>query len=135
MDQGVTMTSNESVPGTRLIWWFPDGDLPDPVVTGALVGHEALIILNPTKAPARIDLTFYWTDRAPTHFDPGITVEPERVRCLRLDQLSELGIDFRIPTRTQYSIRVASTVPVFCQYGRLESARPPVALLTSNGFG
>jgi hypothetical protein len=126
---------DEAVPGTRRTWWFPDGDMPEPVTGDRFVSHEALIVLNPMSKPATLRLRFYWTDQPPTSFDQEIVVEAERVRCLRLDKLDELGIDFVIPFRTQYAIRLDSSVPVFCQYGRLDSAQPNLALLTAPSFG
>jgi hypothetical protein len=62
-------------------------------------------------------------------------VEGERIRCIRLDKLRDVGIDFTIPFRKQYSIRLYSSIPVFCQYGRLDSAQPNLALMTAPTFG
>ncbi|MFC5824083.1 sensory rhodopsin transducer [Nonomuraea insulae] len=125
----------QQIPGTRHTWWFPDGDLPEPVEGDRFVSHEALIVLNPAKQSSRLRLTFYWTDRPPTSFDHDIVVEGERVRCLRLDRLQDLGIDFTIPFRTQYAIRLDSSVPVFCQYGRLDSVQANLALMAAPSFG
>ncbi|GAA3583719.1 hypothetical protein GCM10022222_80610 [Amycolatopsis ultiminotia] len=124
-----------STSGARHTWWFPDGDLPAPTEGDRFVSHEALIVLNPAREPAKLRLTLYWTDRPPTSFDHDLVVAGERVRCLRLDKLSDEGIDFTIPHRTQYAIRLDSSVPVFCQYGRLDTAQPNLTLMTAPAFG
>lgn len=108
-------------------WYFPDGDLPDPVAGDRFTAHESLMILNPNTQVAHIELTLYWTDRPPTS---GISfeVDGERVRCVRLDHPNDIG-GVAIPYRTQYAMRLSSDVGVFIQYGRLDTAQPNFALV------
>lgn len=44
-------------------WWFPDGDLPEPVSGDDFVSHESLMVLNPNPEPATISLVLYWEDK------------------------------------------------------------------------
>ena len=43
----------------KRIWFFPDGDLPDPGDGGkhGLHGHESLVILNPNPSAAHVAIT------------------------------------------------------------------------------
>ena len=107
----------------KKIWWIPDGDLPEPIEGDRFISHESLMVLNPNDQPAELVLTFYWTDRAPDLLS-GIVVDPERVRCIRIDQLD--GID--VPYRTQYALKIESDTGIFVQYGRLDTAQPNFAI-------
>jgi hypothetical protein len=108
----------------KTTWWFPDGDLPEPMAGDRFTSHESLMVLNPNDAPATISLVLYWEDKPPTSAR-GLVVEAERVRCLRLDQLDGVAI----PYRTQYAIKLESDVGVFVSYGRLDTAQPNFALV------
>lgn len=108
----------------KTTWWFPDGDLPEPVAGDRFTSHESLMVLNPNPDPATISLLFYWTDKPPTPV-PGLVVEGERVRCIRLDQLDGVTV----PYRTQYAIKLDSDVGVFVSYGRLDTAQANFALV------
>ena len=102
---------------------IPDGDLPPPG-KGKLKGHESLIILNAGKKKADISIDIYFEDRKPVK---GIkdTVEPERVRCFRLDR--PLGKqEYRIPYG-QYAMVIRSDVPVAVQFGRADVRQPNLA--------
>jgi hypothetical protein len=114
----------------KTTWWFPDGDLPEPVPGDRFTSHESLMVLNPNQASATICLVFYWEDRPPTRVD-GLVVEAERVRCIRLDRLEGVTI----PYRTQYAIRLDSDTGVFVSYGRLDTAQPNFALVGLMGAG
>ena len=108
----------------KTTWWFPDGDLPEPVPGDRFTSHESLMVLNPNDTAATISLLLYWTDNPPTAV-PGLLVDAERVRCIRMDQLDGVTI----PHRTQYAIRLESDIGVFVSYGRLDTAQPNFALV------
>lgn len=110
------------------IWFFPDGDLPPPG-DGAFKGHESLIILNPNDLNAEVQLTVYFTDRAPVEPARQV-VQAQRVRCFRLDQ--PIG-GYRLPFG-QYALKVTSTVPVICQMGRADVRQANLAYYTVLGF-
>jgi len=112
------------------IWTFPDGDLPPPG-EGEPHGHESLLLLNVTGERAEVKLTFYFTDRPPVR-DVALTVEAERVRCVRLDEpVGDCG--YRVPFG-QYALRVESSVPLICQIGRMDVRQPNLAYYTVMGF-
>jgi hypothetical protein len=115
----------------KKIWWIPDGDLPEPITGDQFISHESLMVLNPNDQPAQLVLTFYWVDHAPDSLS-GIVVDPERVRCIRIDHLEAEGI--RIPYRTQYALKVESDTGIFVQYGRLDTAQPNFALVGIMGI-
>jgi hypothetical protein len=112
----------------RKVWFFPDGDLPQPGA-GPLKGHESLIVLNPNDADAQVTVTVYFPDREAVEA-PVQPVAARRVRCFRLDE----GIGgCRIPFG-QYALKVASTVPLVCQIGRMDVTQPNLAYYTVLGF-
>ena len=108
----------------KTTWWFPDGDLPEPVPGDRFTSHESLMVLNPNAEPATVSLVFYWEDKPPTSVH-GLVVDGERVRCIRIDGLEGVSI----PYRTQYAIKLESDVGVFVSYGRLDTAQPNFALV------
>lgn len=112
----------------RKVWFFPDGDLPQPG-QGPLKGHESLIMLNPNDRDAKVTVTVYYTDRE-SEKAPTQTVAARRVRCFRVDQ----GIGgYKVPYG-QYALKVASTVPLVCQIGRMDVSQPNLAYYTVMGF-
>ena len=116
----------------KRIWFFPDGDLPDPGDGGkhGLHGHESLVILNPNPSAAHVAITVYFTQNPPTILDAGV-VMGERVRCIRTNE----PIDgFQIPPG-QYALKVESDTPVVCQIGRMDVTQPNLAYYTPMGFG
>jgi sensory rhodopsin transducer len=50
----------------KTTWWFPDGDLPEPVPGDHFTSHESLMVLNPNETDATISLVFYWENKPPT---------------------------------------------------------------------
>ena len=113
----------------KTTWWFPDGDLPEPVSGDRFTSHESLMVLNPNDTRATVALVLYWEDRPPTRVE-GVGVDAERVRCIRLDRLAGVSI----PHRTQYAIKLESDVGVFVSYGRLDTAQPNFALVGLMGI-
>ena len=115
----------------KKVWFFPDGDLPQPGPKEPF-GHEALMILNPNGADAEICIIVYYEDRDPDTVT-GTSVSAHRVRCLRLD--GPIGKEnYKIPFG-QYALKVEATVPVICQFGRLDVTQPNLAYYTTMGLG
>ncbi len=114
----------------RRTWVFPDAELPPPG-DSLLKGHEALIVLNTGSQRAILTITFYFTGSEPAESTP-IIVEPERVRCVRLDRESDVG--FRVPLEEQYAFKVESNIPVVAQYGRLDARQTNLAYYTTMGY-
>jgi hypothetical protein len=110
------------------VWFFPDGDLPQPG-HGPLKGHESLVLLNPNDGEAHVTITVYYTDREPDQA-PVQTVGARRVRCFRLDEgIGGMAIPFG-----QYALKVESTVPLVCQIGRMDVSQPNLAYYTVMGY-
>ncbi|MFC5405403.1 sensory rhodopsin transducer [Cohnella soli] len=116
--------------GNRL-WVFPDCELP-PAGDFPLKGHESVIVLNQNREVAHLTITLYFTDRDPVT-DIRLTVESERVRCLRLDNPDDLA-GFVVPRETQYSLKLESDVPIVVQYGRLDTRQTNMAFYATTGF-
>ncbi|TRY18342.1 hypothetical protein FOJ82_09965 [Tessaracoccus rhinocerotis] len=114
----------------RKVWFFPDAELPPPG-DGEIQGHESVIILNPNPQPAKVEITLYWTTGEPDRFT--VEVEPEAVRCLRTNVLSDMG-GHDIPLEVQYAIGLSSDVGVVAQYGRLDVRQPNMAFYSTPGY-
>jgi hypothetical protein len=114
------------------VWYLPDGYLPRKQEGGALEAHEALMILNPNRDDARIQLDFYFEDKPPVK-GIAFTVGAERVRSYRLDHPEEIG-NVQIPPLTQYALRVRSDLAIVAQFGRLDTTQPNLAHYTTIGY-
>jgi hypothetical protein len=112
-------------------WFFPDGYLPEKT-GGKFEAHESLMILNVTESDADILLSVYFEDRRPVR-DISLSVPAERIRSFRLDRSGEIG-GCVIPPLTQYALRVLSSVPVICQFGRLDTSQANLSYYGSDGF-
>ena len=113
----------------RRIWFFPDGDIPEPG-QGKHKGHESLIILNPNDTDAKVTLTVYFTEREPVTLNAGI-VRAQRVRRIRTNE----PIDSFVIPFGQYALKVESTVGVVAQIGRMDVSQPNLAYYTTMGYG
>ena len=112
--------------------YFPDGYLPEKVKNGPMEAHEALMLFNTSSKAAQVKLDFYFEEKPPVK-GVAVTVEAERVKCLRLDRASQ----FRgpaIPPLTQYALRVRSSVPIVVQFGRLDTTQTAMAYYVGVGF-
>ncbi len=111
-------------------WVFADGDLP-PAGDREPFGHEALMVTNLNKKKANLRLDLLFEDREPVR-DIPLTVEGERVRCIRLDK--PLGNrKVQIPFG-QYALVVRSDVPVVAVFGRLDVRQANLAYYSVQGF-
>ena len=115
-------------------WYFPDGDLPWPDRMGPFRGHESLLVFNVSAEPAELRLDLYFTDADPV-LDIAAECAPERVVVLHppYGRLAD-GTEVRLEVRRQYALRVRSSVPEICQFGRVE-CRPAFAVYTTMGWG
>jgi len=115
----------------KRIWYFPDGELPPPGEE-LLKGHESIIILNDNEKSANIVMTLFFTDKDPIE-DIKITVQPRRVKCIRMDNPDDLG-GVIVQRETQYAIKLVSDIPVVIQYGRLDTRQAKMAFYTTMGL-
>jgi hypothetical protein len=118
--------------GGAKTWYFPDGYLPEKVKNGSMEAHEALMLFNSGLLAAEVKLDFYFEDKPPVK-DVAVTVGPERVRSLRLDQAEKFGGP-ALPPLTQYALRVRSSVPIVVQFGRLDTTQNAMAYYVGVGF-
>ena len=116
----------------KFVWVFPDGELP-PAGDFELKGHESVIILNMTQEKASVKLTLFFENQEPVQ-GIEIQVQPERVRCIRMDNPEDIG-GMVIPRETQYAMKFESSVPVGVQYGRLDTRDQPMAFYINSGYG
>ncbi|MBQ0106202.1 MAG: hypothetical protein KBT47_09270 [Armatimonadetes bacterium] len=101
--------------GSR-IWCYADGYMPQKTET--VDCHESLLFFNPNEEEAHIEVSLHFEDRDPVK---GLkyTVGGEKMKALRLDHKEDI-FGFEIPKETHYSIKVASDVPIVCQFGRMD---------------
>ena len=114
------------------VWYFADGYLPEKIAEGSMEAHEALMLLNVNENPAQVKVDFYFEDRDPVK-DIPVKIGSERVVCLHIDQPDDLN-GFKIPTLTQYSIRVRSDIPIIVQFGRLDTTQTNMAYYVNVGY-
>jgi hypothetical protein len=111
------------------VWAIAEGYIP-PDSTGStreLVSHETVCILNAGSAPARVEITVYFADRAPAG-PYRFTVEAQRTRHLRFNDFVDPE---PVPKGTDFSSVIASDVPVVVQHTRLDTRQPALALLST----
>ena len=110
-------------------WYFPDTYLPD---ISNNISHESLCVLNLTDNDAELMLTLYFEDRDPLKGFAAMC-PPKRSRHIRLEKLS--GKDgYAIPECVPYAIHLSSSVPVLCQYTRVDATKPAYSLMTTMGL-
>ena len=113
-------------------WFFPDGYLPELNAEGPLKSHEALMLLNTGRDPAKVSIDIYFQDRDPLLGVP-LTVGGQRVVCIRMDRPEELS-GAVLPPLTQYALRITSDRKVIVQFGRLDATQPNLAYYTTMGY-
>lgn len=113
-------------------WVIGDGFIP-PTSTGpepAMTSHESLCILNANDVVARLELTFYFTDRDPV--GPfRLTIPPKRALHQRINDLSDpesirRGID--------YCVVVASDQPIVVQHTRVDTRQAENATMSTIAY-
>ena len=115
-------------------WYVVDGYLPyeKEVKNGDFQGHEAIMILNCNETPANVYMDIYYETKPPIK-DVLITVDAERVKCIRMDHPDEIG-GVELGRQEQYSLRFRSDVNVVIQYGRMDIAQPNLAYIGLMGY-
>ena len=115
-------------------WYIVDGYLPYPsaVKNADFAGHEAVMFLNCNGKDAHVFLDFFFEDRPPVK-DIPVTVEAERVLCLRMDKPEDIG-GLVLLRQQQYSLRVRSDENIIVQYGRMDIAQSNLAYIGLMGY-
>ena len=102
-------------------WFIPDCYWPEITTPGHYVSHEAICVLNTHDEDAEIALTLYFEDQEPI---TGFTAicPARRTHHIRLDKLEDAA-GSHIPMGKPYAVAVKSTVPIVCQYSRLDTTQ------------
>ena len=120
------------VEGGKKVWYFADGYLPEPKKSDKMESHEALMIFNTSPESVESIIDVYFSDRDPIK-NIKIIIPPERIISLRLDKPEDLN-GAVIPMLTQYALRVSSSRPVVCQFGRLDTTQEAMAYYVGVGY-
>lgn len=120
------------VEGGKKVWYFADGYLPEPKKSDKMESHEALMIFNTSEETVESIIDVYFSDRDPIK-NIKIMIPPERIISLRLDKPEDLN-GAVIPMLTQYALRVSSSRPVVCQFGRLDTTQEAMAYYVGVGY-
>lgn len=116
----------------RRVWAVAEGYIP-PASTGTtreLISHETICILNAGDEEAQVKVTIYFADRAPAG-PYRFSVGAKRTRHLRFNDFSDPE---PIPTGTDYSSVIESSVPIVVQHTRLDTRQSALALLSTMAF-
>lgn len=113
-------------------WAIPEGYIPSGSVSQdhALVSHEACCLLNAGAEEADIEITLYFTDRAPVG-PYKVRLGAQRTLHLRFNDLTDPA---PVPRDVSYASVIDSSVPIVVQHTRLDSRHPNIALLSTVGY-
>lgn len=114
----------------KKVWLIPDGYYEG--ASTAQKSHDAVCVLNTSDKDATINLTLYFENRDPL---VGFSAPcgAGRTHHIRMDKLKAAD-GTPVPVNTPYAILVESDVPVVCQYSRLVTAQPEMALMTTIAY-
>jgi hypothetical protein len=116
----------------RRAWAVAEGYIP-PASTGEtreLTSHETICILNAGDEDAQVEVTVYFSNRAPAG-PYRFTVGAQRTRHLRFNEFTDPE---PVPKGTDFSSVIISSVPVVVQHTRLDSRQTALALLSTMAF-
>jgi hypothetical protein len=116
----------------KKIWAIADGYIPSKSNGPApqMTSHESACILNVADQPANIEITIYFSDKAPVG-PYRITVPAERTLHVRFNDLKDPE---PVPKDTEYASLLVSDIPVIVQHTRLDSRQAENALFSTIAF-
>lgn len=102
-------------------WLVADCYWPEITTPGHYVSHEAICVLNTTGEDATLAITLYFEDREPM---TGFTAAcgARRTHHVRMDKLVDAEGN-HVPMGVPYAALVESSVPVICQYSRIDTTQ------------
>ena len=118
--------------GGKKVWYFADGYIPEKVKNGTMEAHEALMLFNTASSDADVVIDIYFSDRAPIK-NIHVNVPAERIISLRMDDPNDLNGNV-IPLLTQYAVRISSSIPIVCQFGRLDTTQNAMSYYVGIGY-
>ena len=116
----------------RRAWAVAEGYIP-PASTGEtrqLTSHETICILNAGDEDAQVEVTIYFSKRAPVG-PYRFTVPAKRTSHLRFNEFTDPE---PVPKDTDFSSVIVSNVPIVVQHTRLDSRQTALALLSTMAF-
>ena len=113
----------------KKVWLVPDCYYPEISVEGPYISHEAICVLNTSDEDAEIKLTLYFEHDEPD-FGFASKCSARRTHHIRLDMITDKDGN-HIPKGKPYALLVESSVPVVCQYSRLDTTQPQMSLTTT----
>ena len=105
----------------KCIWLVADCYWPEITTPGHYVSREAICVLNTGNADADINITLYFEDREPM-CGFSAKVAARRTSHIRMDKLVNAKGE-QVPMGVPYAALVESTVPVVCQYSRIDTTQ------------
>lgn len=115
----------------KKVWLIPDTFL-NSVSKNSGISHEAICVINTSEVDADIKLTLFFEDRD-SRTDFSSHCASMRTHHIRMDKLrNENGEP--IPRDTPYAVLVESNTPIVCQYSRLDTSAPEMALMTTIAY-
>ena len=112
-------------------WLIPDTFL-NSISKNDSLSHEAICVLNTGNADANLNITLYFEDREPMCGFSAI-VAARRTSHIRMDKLRNANGE-QIPRDTPYAVLLESNTPIVCQYSRLDTSAPEMALMTTIAY-
>jgi hypothetical protein len=115
-----------------MVWAIADGYIPQGS-TGPepeMISHEAACFLNANARDADVQITIFFSDRAPVG-PYRLSVPARRTRHLRFNELADPA---PVPRGTDYACLIESSVPIVVQHTRLDSRQPANALLSTIAY-
>lgn len=113
-------------------WAIAEGYIP-PSSTGPepeMLSHETACLLNASPEDAEVEITIFFSDRAPVG-PYRLTVAARRTKHLRFNDLQDPA---PIPRGTDYACVIESSVPIVVQHTRLDSRQAANALLSTVAY-
>lgn len=99
-------------------WVIPDMYMKsDPVVNGKVPSHESLSLFNSGDESVSVTIILVFGLTGASKELPSFDVPPLQSTQLRMDQLSEWGVE--IPRDSPYSGIIKSTKKIVVEYARL----------------
>ena len=113
-------------------WAIAEGYIPGQSVSKdhALLSHETCCLLNAGEREAAVEITLYFSDRAPAG-PYSVSVPAKRTLHLRFNDLRDPE---PVPRDTSYSSVIVSSEPIVVQHTRLDSRHPNIALLSTVAY-
>lgn len=113
-------------------WAIAEGYIPGSSTGPApeMTSHETACLLNTAGRDAQVEVTLYFTDRAPAG-PYRLTVPAERTRHVRFNELTDPE---PVPRDTDYASVITSDVPIVVQHSRLDSRQAENALLSTVAY-